>query len=152
MAAGSFTPVAQRTERPGPNGEAAGSSPAGGACQLELRNAAGETVAWAVVDGADARWVLRSNWFKVQPNGRQVYVARRGKSGEPGIVYLHREVLGLVAGDGMVADHIDGNTLDNRRCNLRAVTHAENLRNRRAITGSPEAIASFLRLLPGRGA
>ena len=40
---------------------------------------------------------------------------------------MHRFLLS--AASGMDVDHANGNTLDNRRCNLRACTHAENLRN-----------------------
>ncbi|UTI65605.1 HNH endonuclease [Paraconexibacter antarcticus] len=45
--------------------------------------------------------------------------------------YLHRVVMGLEAGDRRSVDHINGDKLDNRRCNLRVVTHAENQQNRR---------------------
>lgn len=40
---------------------------------------------------------------------------------------LHRYLLGDPV--GMVVDHINGNTLDNRKCNLRSITNAENMQN-----------------------
>ena len=39
---------------------------------------------------------------------------------------LHRHVMGLVPGDKR--DHVNGDKLDNRRVNLRVVSHAENNR------------------------
>lgn len=46
-------------------------------------------------------------------------------------VALHRFILGLKHNDGKVCDHISGDILDNRKCNLRLCTIAENNRNAR---------------------
>ena len=45
-------------------------------------------------------------------------------------VRMHREIMS--APKGYVVDHINGNPLDNRKCNLRIATIAENSRNRNA--------------------
>jgi len=45
------------------------------------------------------------------------------------LVRLHRLIAGAVEKDQKV-DHINGNTLDNRRSNLRICSNSENLRNR----------------------
>lgn len=42
---------------------------------------------------------------------------------------LHRNILGLKPGDGLIGDHINGDKLDNRRCNLRVVTPSESSAN-----------------------
>lgn len=43
--------------------------------------------------------------------------------------FMHRDI--AQPPEGMLTDHINGDTLDNRRCNLRLCLHAENMRNRR---------------------
>ena len=49
---------------------------------------------------------------------------------------MHRDIMGLVPGDGLQVDHINMDKLDNRRENLRIVTHAQNGQNRPARRNS----------------
>jgi hypothetical protein len=42
---------------------------------------------------------------------------------------LHRHLLGLTKGDGMMVDHVNRNGLDNRRTNLRLATPQQNAAN-----------------------
>ena len=79
------------------------------------------------VDDADYEWVSRYNWY-LQSKG---YAARkRRKSDGPGsgMVLLHREVLSAMGIDltDRECDHKNRCRLDNRRCNLRAVTQQQN--------------------------
>lgn len=59
-------------------------------------------------------------------------------------LYLHRLI--CECPDGMVVDHINHDTLDNRRCNLRLATHSQNACN--SLRGNP---ASGLRGVYQRG-
>jgi hypothetical protein len=50
---------------------------------------------------------------------------------------MHRLILGLTHGDRSVEiDHVNGDKLDNRRANLRAVSHPENMANRSALNSN----------------
>ena len=46
-------------------------------------------------------------------------------------VLMHRLILGLEAGDSLEGDHINGERLDNRRENLRAVTDKQQMQNKK---------------------
>lgn len=67
-------------------------------------------------------------------NGNGYRHTRVGNS----MVPSHRiiwEMFNGVLPKGLVIDHINRNKLDNRLCNLRAVTQAENTRNRSGVKG-----------------
>ena len=74
----------------------------------------------ALVDAADADWLSAYRWRTIRI--RRTWYAVRDDGSR--LVYMHREIIG--APDGASVDHINGNGLDNRRCNLRLVTAREN--------------------------
>lgn len=76
------------------------------------------------IDDKDAKEVLCCKWHVAKCRGH-IYVKRwDGKKR----VYLHHFLLGKQQ-RGFDVDHINGNGLDNRRRNLRVVTHSDNLSN-----------------------
>ena len=89
----------------------------------------------ALVDDDDYHLVSRIKWsfVKVRPP-KQVYARGLDKSTGK-LVYMHRLIMGVTS-RGIHIDHINGNTLDNRRENLRECTITENNRNRGKMKGS----------------
>jgi hypothetical protein len=88
--------------------------------------------ALTVIDEADL--VTISGWkltIHVDQNGRRYVAARRYVEGRRESVPVHRLILGLVKGDDHVADHIDGDGLNNCRANLRIATRSNNMWNRK---------------------
>lgn len=84
----------------------------------------------AIVDDEDFEWL--SQWRWSAKDGR--YACRR-----PGTIRkhirMHREIMRPAPYEEV--DHINGNGLDNRRCNLRICVRAENARNIRARGAVP---------------
>jgi hypothetical protein len=68
-------------------------------------------------------------WF-LTPAGTGYAGRTQRLSGRNQMVLMHRMILGLKAGDGKHCDHINGDTLDNCRGNLREVSHSQNMQNR----------------------
>lgn len=84
--------------------------------------------------GAGLALFQSHTWGVFRGKRGHTYLKRNGDV--PGrVVYFHRELLGLSHGDGVVADHINRNTRDMRRENLRAVDHFTNNANRALRNG-----------------
>lgn len=97
--------------------------------RIPLHSQSGEVRTYAIIDAADAEWAGQWRWFF---NGRHV-VRNHNDGVSKFTVYLHRELLGLPRREtDPVGDHIDRDTLNNRRANLRAIPQAGNMQN---VTG-----------------
>ena len=56
-------------------------------------------------------------------------IDRKFRYGRTKTIFLHREIMN--APRGLLVDHRNGDSLDNRRANLRLATHSQNMQNRR---------------------
>jgi len=87
---------------------------------------------FAIVDAEDYDWAMQWKWH--YHNGYAVRNRREQEGcGRCTIVRLHRMLFPkklLEPPKDVDVDHINGNRSDNRRCNLRLCTRAENVRNR----------------------
>lgn len=89
---------------------------------------------YAIVDDWNYGWLNQHKWCAVK-DGNTYYAARNIKrNGKHTAERMHRSILGLVFGDGKITDHANHNGLDNRLCNIKAVTRRENANNRKAST------------------
>jgi hypothetical protein len=80
----------------------------------------------AVIDAVDVPLIDGVNWVVHKNPAGNIY-ARRGR--HPNYIYMHRVILNCA--DDMQADHIDCDGLNNRKCNLREATNAQNSSNKR---------------------
>ena len=83
---------------------------------------------WTIVDSGDYYRFARFKWC-ISGNKNKYYAARGQIIGPDNIklVCLHRLIIN--APKGLLVDHINGNSLDNRRVNLRTATRSQNCCN-----------------------
>lgn len=94
---------------------------------IPLRNKTGEVIAHALVDDDLPESLTKVRWH-LNNSG---YVMRDTTIQRKRVHYLlHREVLGVPREQKCHVDHKNGDTLDNRRENLRVTTPSENHQNR----------------------
>lgn len=80
-----------------------------------------------ILDEDDYEYISQWKWHT--GNGKYSLYARRSaiKDGKNICIFMHREIARTPL--NLKTDHINGNTLDNRKSNLRICTNAENCRN-----------------------
>ena len=88
----------------------------------------------ATVDAADYEWLSQWNWHVFLSRSTNSFYAKRNNvvSGKSKAIYMHRAILD--AAGSVEVDHRDGDTLNNRRSNLRLATHQENRSNGKRYT------------------
>jgi hypothetical protein len=79
----------------------------------------------ALIDAADVPIITSETWQAI-PNIMGSHYARSSRGG----VYMHRMLMGVSDRKTQI-DHINHDTLDNRRANLRVLTNAQNNINRK---------------------
>jgi hypothetical protein len=83
---------------------------------------------FTLVDEEDFEYLSEYSWYVYSKNKTREYAGNIDNG------YMHRTIcfvgMGIDLGEKDVVDHINGDTLDNRRCNLRVVTHRQNSQNR----------------------
>lgn len=82
----------------------------------------------AIIDDDDAELIADKKWYAMW-TGRRFYAAHGFRDGKlRGILLMHRVIIAACSDEEV--DHINRNSLDNRRMNLRIVTRAQNNQNR----------------------
>lgn len=97
--------------------------------EIILKNQFFEEVARTLIDKDDKEKVLQYKWYCHQYENNKQYCQGTLEYGQK--VRLHHYVLGIHKNElqGQVVDHINGNSLDNRKKNLRIVSQQDNMRN-----------------------
>lgn len=95
---------------------------------IPLRRRDGTIRVYVKVDASEYDRLMQWHWSRTAQGYAQRAV--RLDDGRRSVILMHRELLGLVPGDGLVGDHVNGNRQDNRRVNLRIldlITSAQNV-------------------------
>lgn len=87
----------------------------------------------ALVADEDVGWLNQWKWYATVSKNNFTAVRWVGKTDNRHKAHMHRQIMN--ASEGEEIDHINHNTLDNRRENLRLCTHQQNSMNRRKRTG-----------------
>jgi len=94
---------------------------------------------FTIVDAADYKWLMQWKWHALKCRTGEGFYAYRTDfktNGKRTAVPMHRLILGLAQDDPLMGDHINRNTLDNRRKNLRPANNSQNQMNKTMRTNT----------------
>ncbi len=95
---------------------------------------------FAIIDFCDIALVKDINWYSLYNKGTNSFYAHTRRVN----MLMHRLIMKAKPGD--IVDHINGITLDNRRCNLRVCTQSENNKNMKLMitnTSGYKGVSSY---------
>lgn len=92
----------------------------GKVARVKIYDARCNHIATAIIDAEDVNKIRYTKW-KLSASGYAMNAPKFSGSNK----HMHREILST----DQFVDHINHNTLDNRKCNLRVVTKAQNMMN-----------------------
>ena len=99
-----------------------------GAFAIPLHDRQGSVRGQVILDADDVAWASQWRWY-LGSEGYAERVDSRDEHGRTQHHLLHRDLLGLVHGDGLEVDHIDRDRLNCRRSNMRAIPEGKNMQN-----------------------
>lgn len=102
-----------------------------------------------MIDDEDYGELSRWRWFAMI-SGRTWYAVRTDRTGEKqATIRMHNQIIGKPESPYEI-DHVNGNGLDNRRSNLRVVTHRENSSNRTHVNKNSSSGITGVRQMHSR--
>jgi len=104
---------------------------------------------FTIVSVANYHNLMCWDWYAVYNRRAHCFYAVRTVSlpdGRKSTIHMQRQILGLVHGDRLAAQHINRNSLDNRRDNLRIIARGDQLRKTQSYKGAEsKGVAIHLR-------
>jgi len=82
-----------------------------------------------LVDEEDYELIKNYNWYIAKTSGSKFYVKAHSHVEKNKRIFVHMHRLIMNSPECKSVDHINGDTLDNRKNNLRVCEHMENMRN-----------------------